>query len=121
MFTFFKGEENAHKEEKPDPRKAHDGTIEYLSRWIVVTFLKIIKLFFRDAHLGCTARRSDLENLALNLVHWSLGSLPWQSLVSKTMKPADLVKVQAAKIEFFDNLPSTGKGLPKQVETHNTW
>ena len=42
---FFKGEENAHKEEKPDPRKAHDGTIEYLSRWIVVTFLKIIKLF----------------------------------------------------------------------------
>ena len=45
MFKFFKGEENAHKEEKPDPRKAHDGTIEYLSRWIVVTFLKIIKLF----------------------------------------------------------------------------
>ena len=73
------------------------------------------KTIFRDAHLGCTARRSDLENLALNLVHWSLGSLPWQSLVSKTMKPADLVKVQAAKIEFFDNLPSTGKGLPKQV------
>ena len=32
MFIFFKGEENAHKEEKPDPRKAHDGTIEYLSR-----------------------------------------------------------------------------------------
>ena len=73
------------------------------------------KTVFRDAHLGCTARRSDLENLALNLVHWSLGSLPWQSLVSKTMKPADLVKVQAAKIEFFDNLPSTGKGLSKQV------
>jgi len=97
---YMKGEENAHKEEKPDPRKAHDGTIEYLSR---------------DAHLGCTARRSDLENLALNLVHWSQGSLPWQSLVSKTMKPADLVKVQAAKIEFFDNLPSTGKGLSKQV------
>ena len=73
------------------------------------------KTIFRDAHLGCTARRSDLENLALNLVHWSLGTLPWLSLVSKTMKPADLVKVQAAKIEFFDNLPSTGKGLPKQV------
>ena len=45
MLKFFKGEENAHKEEKPDPRKAHDGTIEYLSRWIVATFLKIIKLF----------------------------------------------------------------------------
>ena len=45
MSLFFKGEENAHKEEKPDPRKAHDGTIEYLSRWIVVIFLKSIKLF----------------------------------------------------------------------------
>ena len=31
-----------HKEYKADPRKAHDGTIEYLSR---------------DAHIGCTSRR----------------------------------------------------------------
>jgi len=97
---YMKGEENAHKEEKPDPRKAHDGTIEYLSR---------------DAHLGCTARRSDLENLALCLVHWSVGTLPWQSLISKVMKPADTVKVQAAKEEFFKGLPATGKHLPKQV------
>jgi len=42
---YMKGEENAHKEEKPDPRKAHDGTIEYLSRWIVVAFFKTLKLF----------------------------------------------------------------------------
>jgi len=97
---YMKGEENAHKEEKPDPRKAHDGTIEYLSR---------------DAHLGCTARRSDLENLALCLVHWSEGTLPWQSLISKVMKPADTLKVQAAKEEFFKGLPATGKHLPKQV------
>jgi len=97
---YMKGEENAHKEEKPDPRKAHDGTIEYLSR---------------DAHLGCTARRSDLENLALCLVHWSEGTLPWQPLISKVMKPADTVKVQAAKEDFFKGLPATGKNLPKQV------
>ena len=31
-----------HKEYRADPRKAHDGTIEYLSR---------------DAHIGCTSRR----------------------------------------------------------------
>lgn len=97
---YMKGEENAHKEEKPDPRKAHDGTIEYLSR---------------DAHLGCTARRSDLENLALCLVHWSEGKLPWQPLISKVMKPADTVKVQVAKEDFFKGLPATGKNLPKQV------
>jgi len=97
---YMKGEENAHKEEKPDPRKAHDGTIEYLSR---------------DAHLGCTARRSDLENLALCLVHWSEGTLPWTPLISKVMKPADTVKVQAAKEDFFKGLPATGKNLPKQV------
>jgi len=97
---YMKGEENAHKEEKPDPRKAHDGTIEYLSR---------------DAHLGCTARRSDLENLALCLVHWSEGTLPWQPLISKVMKPADTVKVQTAKEDFFKGLPATGKNLPKQV------
>ena len=36
----------AHLEYKPDPRKMHDGTIEYLSR---------------DAHIGVKGRRSDLE------------------------------------------------------------
>ena len=35
-----------HLEYKPDPRKMHDGTIEYLSR---------------DAHIGVKGRRSDLE------------------------------------------------------------
>ena len=77
--------------------------------------LSSVQTLFRDAHLGCTARRSDLENLALCLVHWSEGTLPWQSLISKVMKPADTLKVQAAKEEFFKGLPATGKHLPKQV------
>ena len=51
-----------HKEYKPDERKAHDGTIEYTSR---------------DAHIGAHARRSDLEILGYNLVHWMSGRLPW--------------------------------------------
>ena len=75
----------------------------------------------RDAHLGCTARRSDLENLALCLVHWSEGKLPWQPLISKVMKPADTVKVQVAKEDFFKGLPATGKNLPKQVVNQDMW
>ena len=77
--------------------------------------LSSVQTLFRDAHLGCTARRSDLENLALCLVHWSEGTLPWTPLISKVMKPADTVKVQAAKEDFFKGLPATGKNLPKQV------
>ena len=51
-----------HNEYKPDARKAHDGTIEYTSR---------------DAHIGAHSRRSDLEVLCYNLVHWMSGDLPW--------------------------------------------
>lgn len=51
-----------HLEYKPDERKAHDGTIEYTSR---------------DAHIGAHSRRSDLEILGYNLVHWMSGQLPW--------------------------------------------
>jgi len=42
-----------HLEFKPDPKKAHNGTIEYTSR---------------DAHIGTQSRRSDFEILAYNLV-----------------------------------------------------
>jgi len=54
--------DGVHLEYKPDARKAHDGTIEYTSR---------------DAHIGAHGRRSDLEILGYNLVHWMSGTLPW--------------------------------------------
>ena len=54
--------DGVHYEYKPDARKAHDGTIEYTSR---------------DAHIGAHSRRSDLEILGYNLVHWMSGDLPW--------------------------------------------
>ena len=92
---FLKGDEHAHKEFRQDPRKAHDGTIEYLSR---------------DAHAGCTARRSDLENLALCLVHWTSGELPWLHLIAGP--PA---KVEAAKKQFFAGLPAAASHLPPPV------
>lgn len=53
-----------HLEYKADPKKAHDGTIEYTSR---------------DAHIGTHSRRSDFEILGYNLVHWMSGTLPWMS------------------------------------------
>ena len=31
----------------------------------------------RDAHIGAHSRRSDLEILGYNLVHWMSGYLPW--------------------------------------------
>jgi len=84
-----------HKEYRADPRKAHDGTIEYLSR---------------DAHIGCTSRRSDMEVLGYNIIHWLVGTLPWQGIMNN---PA---KVQAAKEMYMKDLTKNMVGLPKQVQ-----
>ena len=56
-----------HLQYEPDDRKAHDGTIPYTSR---------------DAHIGAHSRRSDLEMLGYNLVHWISGKLPWMNNLS---------------------------------------
>jgi len=89
------GVDGTHKEYKADPRKAHDGTIEYLSR---------------DAHIGCTSRRSDMEVLGFNIIHWLTGSLPWLPL---TNNPG---KVQAAKEEYMKDLDKNTASMPKQVQ-----
>jgi len=75
--------EGVHYEYKPDARKAHDGTIEYTSR---------------DAHIGAHARRSDLEILAYNLVHWMSGELPWMD------KLTDPTYVQKQKIGYMNDI-----------------
>uniref|UniRef100_UPI0037E71B44 serine/threonine-protein kinase VRK1 n=1 Tax=Semicossyphus pulcher TaxID=241346 RepID=UPI0037E71B44 len=52
------------KEYKEDPKRCHDGTIEFTSI---------------DAHKGATAcRRSDLEILSYCMVQWLCGRLPWE-------------------------------------------
>jgi len=51
-----------HKQYVHDMRWAHEGTMEYTSR---------------DAHIGCSSRRGDLEVLFYNLIEWLGGSLPW--------------------------------------------
>ncbi|XP_065919725.1 serine/threonine-protein kinase VRK1-like isoform X2 [Dysidea avara] len=61
-----------HRAYKEDPRKAHDGTIEFTSR---------------DAHKGVApSRRSDLEILGYCLLQWASGRLPWEGNLSN--KPA---------------------------------
>uniref|UniRef100_A0A0K2V6N4 non-specific serine/threonine protein kinase n=1 Tax=Lepeophtheirus salmonis TaxID=72036 RepID=A0A0K2V6N4_LEPSM len=74
-----------HLEYKPDARRAHDGTIEYTSR---------------DAHIGAHSRRSDLEILGYNLVHWMSGNLPWMSNLTNP------VYVHTQKKGFMSDIPS---------------
>lgn len=73
------------KDFKPDPKKMHNGTIEYTSR---------------DAHLGVATMRSDLEILGYNLIEWLGGQLPW--VQEKLLTTA--VKVQKSKENFMANL-----------------
>lgn len=76
---------HAEKEYKPDPKKAHNGTMEFESR---------------DAHKGVTTMRSDLEILGFNIIVWLGAELPWANdAMRKEPK-----KTEAAKISFFQNV-----------------
>ena len=77
------------KDYKPDPKKMHNGTIEYTSR---------------DAHNGVPTMRGDIEILAYNLIEYAGAKLPW---VAKNLlnKP---IEVQKLKEEF---MKSTDKSL----------
>lgn len=76
--------EGRHKPYLEDPRKAHDGTIEFTSR---------------DAHVGAHSRRGDLEILGYNMVQWLCGSLPWEDNLT------DPQYVAAQKNRFMKNIP----------------
>nr|XP_023016800.1 serine/threonine-protein kinase VRK1-like [Leptinotarsa decemlineata] len=75
---------NTDAEFKPNPKKAHDGTIEYLSR---------------DAHKGVQTRRGDLEILAYNIIQWLGCVLPWEK------KLKDPVAVHNMKEENMASVP----------------
>ncbi|XP_066244905.1 serine/threonine-protein kinase VRK1 isoform X3 [Euwallacea similis] len=68
------------KDFKPNPKKAHDGTIEFLSR---------------DAHQGVQTRRGDVEVLSYNILQWLGCVLPWEKNL------ADPKVVQAVKEEHM--------------------
>ncbi|XP_034660066.1 nucleosomal histone kinase 1 [Drosophila subobscura] len=82
---------------KPDPKKMHNGTIEYTSR---------------DAHLGVPTRRADLEILGYNIIEWLGAELPW---VTQKLLAVPL-KVQKAKEAFMEDVGAALKTLfPKGV------
>ncbi|XP_067938930.1 serine/threonine-protein kinase VRK1-like isoform X2 [Watersipora subatra] len=75
-----------HQPYKEDPRKAHDGTIEFTSR---------------DAHKGCApSRRGDLEILGYCCIQWLVSQLPWETCLSLP-EGVRANKVFAMKNEFM--------------------
>uniref|UniRef100_A0AAQ4R363 non-specific serine/threonine protein kinase n=1 Tax=Gasterosteus aculeatus aculeatus TaxID=481459 RepID=A0AAQ4R363_GASAC len=70
------------KEYKEDPKRCHDGTIEFTSI---------------DAHKGAS-RRSDLEILVYCMIQWLCGRLPWED------KLQDPLYVRDAKIRSQENI-----------------
>ncbi|XP_006008186.1 serine/threonine-protein kinase VRK2 isoform X2 [Latimeria chalumnae] len=73
-----------HKEYKENPRKCHNGTLEFTSL---------------DAHKGVApSRRGDLEILGYCMLYWLCGKLPWEQNLK------DPVAVQNAKTKLMDNL-----------------
>ncbi|XP_010614190.1 serine/threonine-protein kinase VRK2 isoform X4 [Fukomys damarensis] len=76
-----------HKQYQENPRKGHNGTIEFTSL---------------DAHKGVAlSRRSDVEILGYCMLRWLCGKLPWE----KNLK--DPVAVLTAKTNLLDELPES--------------
>ncbi|XP_008588475.1 PREDICTED: serine/threonine-protein kinase VRK2 [Galeopterus variegatus] len=76
-----------HKQYQENPRKGHNGTIEFTSL---------------DAHKGVAlSRRSDVEILGYCMLRWFCGKLPWEQNLK------DPVAVQTAKTNLLDELPES--------------
>ncbi|NXY78118.1 VRK2 kinase, partial [Glareola pratincola] len=76
-----------HKQYQENPRKGHNGTIEFTSV---------------DAHKGVApSRRGDLEILGYCMLQWLCGKLPWEQNLK------DPVAVQSAKTKLMDELPDS--------------
>lgn len=95
-------------EYKLDPKKAHNGTIEYTSRdahmggnyshsvkFNVLSNIILVTYFY----ILVPTMRGDFEILGYNMIHWLCGSLVWEKDLSNP------VAVQKKKEEAFDNIP----------------
>jgi len=81
----FADSDGTHKPYKQDPKRAHDGTIEFTSR---------------DAHMGVApSRRGDMEILGYCLVQWLCGRLPWEDKLTDKNYVAD------QKCKFMKDIP----------------
>jgi vaccinia related kinase len=104
------------KEYKNDPKKAHNGTIEYTSR---------------DAHNGVATMRGDIEILGYNLIEWAGGKLPWTASQAVLQKPVEVQKMKESfmktvdkslKACFTSTIPSPISAFMKYLESmkHDT-
>ncbi|KAG8449130.1 hypothetical protein GDO86_015980 [Hymenochirus boettgeri] len=76
--------DSIHKDYKEDPRKCHNGTIEFTSI---------------DAHNGVSpSRRGDLEILGYCMIQWLCGILPWEDNLN------DASYVANSKIRYGDDI-----------------
>lgn len=91
--------DGSHKAYKEDPRKAHDGTIEFTST---------------DAHKGVApSRRGDMEILAFCMLQWLCGKLPWEdNLLDKDY-------VANSKIKYMKDIPSLTRACFRKGETQD--
>ncbi|KAJ3613732.1 hypothetical protein NHX12_019978 [Muraenolepis orangiensis] len=87
--------EGVPKPYKEDPKRCHDGTIEFTSI---------------DAHKGVSpSRRGDLEILAYCMVQWLCGRLPWEDRLQ------DPVYVRDCKLRSREDIPGfMSKCFPSQ-------
>lgn len=88
---------------KVDPKRAHNGTIEYTSR---------------DAHNGVPTMRGDIEILAYNLIEWAGAKLPWTTPASLLTKPAEVQKLKEKFMSDIDSSVKTAFGstlVPSQL------
>lgn len=93
------------KDFKPNPKKAHDGTIEYLSRdahlggKFNIFKEKFINLLIKNKFVFLVqSRRGDLEILAYNIIQWLGCILPWET------KLTDPKTVQKSKEEHMSSV-----------------
>ncbi|NXG98176.1 VRK1 kinase, partial [Loxia leucoptera] len=93
--------DGVHKVYKENPKKCHDGTVEYTSI---------------DAHKGVApSRRGDLEILGYCMIHWLSGHLPWED----NLKDPNFVR--DSKIRCRDNISILmdkcfpGKNKPDEI------
>lgn len=91
------------KEYKEDPKRCHDGTIEFTSI---------------DAHKGVSpSRRSDLEILGYCMIQWLCGSLPWEDNLKDPNYVRDLkIKSRHNVSDFISKCFSTNDTPHEMIE-----
>uniref|UniRef100_A0A3Q2QTF8 VRK serine/threonine kinase 1 n=1 Tax=Fundulus heteroclitus TaxID=8078 RepID=A0A3Q2QTF8_FUNHE len=89
------------KEYKEDPKKCHNGTIEFTSI---------------DAHKGASpCRRSDLQILSYCMVQWLCGRLPWEDRLQDPVYVRDSKISQENISEFLSQCFST-QDKPAEIQ-----